>query len=989
MSGNNSSSPRTAPAVDHTVPSAQSGNASSLTEPGSVPTLVSDDLGSIITVVRDVKNPLGKRFKLNPDGTVSKTSSVHVSCGMAVMHRIETHEELASLLKNVGDDSHAAIINAAFAGIEVGEQFVILSERQIEQRLGIPRSDRDRQKGIHDIMLDGKPRKAIGRFKENVRPSRWQIIDRDIDRHTPAEYAEMSDPEWLQKMDKIMPGLEMVSHVRTASTSSRVLRNGQPVGAGNGHVWIKLTNPLDIERARTALIVQAAAAGMTWLKPRHSRSEPGKVVGKSLTTICDPSVWTPGRLIFIGKPVVDEGLTVAPPSAVVHHGEGDTLDTASIVLPDADTVRRITRTAGIEMDVQTGGSGLRVTAHDLTLDTELDTEDHGQMTVRQLIAKGITGKVRCQTPFRDSKSFAAFLSFGADGKPFIHDVGTGTTHWLNDFEANDFRQGKASCVHAGSGACAETPDRTTAQALIVLRQNDAAENQGVSAASTEEFSQPIPDTGVPETSAATTPAQDDEVIARLAAMKPLEYDRVRADYAKRMGCRPATLDKLVHAARNTDNESSNLPFPEVDPWPDPVDPAQLLDELSVTIHRFIVMDDEQADAVALWVVLTWFIEVVKVAPLIIANAPEKACAKSLLLELIGRISAKPLSVSNLSTAALFRSVEMFGLTLLIDEADTFIRANDDLKGLINAGHTRAHAFVLRLVGDNHEPKRFSVWGAKALAGIAMEKHLPDSTMSRAIVINLRRKLPHETVERLRHADTELFEGIASKLARFADDYASQVRWARPTLPDELSDRAQDNWEPLLAIAECAGPEWVRRATAAALKLSDDASQAVSTGNELLADIRQAFESKQVEKIRTTELIDALAADDEQGWATYNRGKPITPRQLAKLLAGYGIRPKTVRFGSHTPKGYERSQFADAFARYLTEVAQRRNDGPEASAGEVGGVADGDSVAATSTGDETPEPMTELGCGGVADPLADDDGASSGRRPPSIGPEELL
>ena len=228
---------------------------------------------------------------------------------------------------------------------------------------------------------------------------------------------------------------------------------------------------------------------------------------------------------------------------------------------------------------------------------------------------------------------------------------------------------------------------------------------------------------------------------------------------------------------------------------------------------------------------------------------------------------------------------------------------------------------------------------------------------------------------------DLFEGIASKLARFADDYASQVRWARPTLPDALSDRAQDNWEPLLAIAECAGPEWVRRATAAALKLSGDASEAVSTGNELLADIRQAFESKQVEKIRTADLIAALVDDDEQGWATYNRGKPITPRQLAKLLAGYGIRPKTVRFGPHTPKGYERSQFADAFDRYLTEVAQRRNDGPEASAGEVGGVADGGSVAATSTGDETPEPMTELGCGGVADPLGDDDGLRSGNGRP--------
>ena len=500
--------------------------------------------------------------------------------------------------------------------------------------------------------------------------------------------------------------------------------------------------------------------------------------------------------------------------------------------------------------------------------------------------------------------------------------------------------------------------------------------------------EPVSDIDTTATRTPTTPPSDDEVISRLAALKPLEYERVRVEASNRLGCRPAVLDAVVKAAREQDGSSGNLPFPEVDPCPDPVDPALLLDELSATIRRYIVMDQEQADAAALWVALTWFINVVEIAPLAMINAPGKACGKSQLLDVMGRMSARPLPVSNLTTAALFRSVEMMRPTLLIDEADTFIQANDDLKGLINAGHSRAHAFVLRLVGDNHEPKRFSVWGAKALAGIPLEKHLPDSTMSRSIVINLRRKLPHETVERLRHAEPGLFDDLASKLARFADDYASQVRRARPALPDELSDRAQDNWQPLLAIAECAGPEWVRRATAAALKLSGDASEAVSTGNELLADIKHIFETKQVEKFRTTDLIGALVADEEQSWATYNRGKPLSPRQLASLLAGYGIRIKTVRFGPHTPKGYEVTQFTDAFARYLPEVPQRRNDGPEASHPEAGGVADADSVAATSTGEETPEPMPGLGCGGVAEPLGDDDGGCDGERQQSIDPAEI-
>ena len=292
------------------VPSAQNSSAarksSSVAESGLSTTRSSDDTVPIITVVRDTRKPLGKRFNLNPDGTVSKQSSVSVSCGMAVMHRVETHDEFASLLADVGNDPHAAIINAAFDGIEVGEEFAILSEREIEKQLGIPRSDRDRQKGVHEILIDGKTYKATGRFKENVQPSCWQIIDRDIDQHTPAEFAEMSDADFLSAMGKILPGLDTVSHVRTASTSSRVLRDGQPVGTGNGHVWVKITDPRDIERLRTALLVQAANLGMTWLKPRHSRTEPEKVVGKSLTTLCDPSVWTPGRLVFIGKPVVGD-----------------------------------------------------------------------------------------------------------------------------------------------------------------------------------------------------------------------------------------------------------------------------------------------------------------------------------------------------------------------------------------------------------------------------------------------------------------------------------------------------------------------------------------------------------------------------------------------------------------------------------------------------------------------------------------------------------
>jgi len=143
-----------------------------------------------------------------------------------------------------------------------------------------------------------------------------------------------------------------------------------------------------------------------------------------------------------------------------------------------------------------------------------------------------------------------------------------------------------------------------------------------------------------------------------------------------------------------------------------------------------------------------------------------------------------------------------------------------------------------------------------------------------------------------------------------------VRQARPVLPESLNDRQQDNWEPLLAIAGTAGREWIERAHNAALKLSNADELEHGIGNELLTDIKTVFDTKKIDKIGTADLIAALCADDEAPWNTYNRGRPVSPRQIAKRLKGYGITSKNVRIGYDTPKGFEREQFDEAFSRYL-------------------------------------------------------------------------
>ncbi|HEY5505074.1 MAG TPA: DUF3631 domain-containing protein, partial [Sedimentisphaerales bacterium] len=319
----------------------------------------------------------------------------------------------------------------------------------------------------------------------------------------------------------------------------------------------------------------------------------------------------------------------------------------------------------------------------------------------------------------------------------------------------------------------------------------------------------------------------------------MQYDQVRKIEAKALGVRPATLDATVKAARKG-TEADDLPFTDVDLWSEPVAPAQLLTDIATTIRRFIVCNEEVSHAAALWISMTWFIDIVQVAPLAVITSPEKRCGKSLLLFLLGRLSARAITASNISPAALFRTIDAWQPTLLIDEADAFMKDNEELRGLLNSGHTRDSAYVIRTVGENFTPTKFDTWGAKAIAGIG---HVADTLMDRAIVLELRRKLPHEKVERIRNAEQSLFDDLCSKLARFAEDYSEEVRQSRPPLPNSLNDRAQDNWEPLLAIAMTASNEWLLTGTTAALRLSGGESASQTIGTELLSDIQMIFKEQ--------------------------------------------------------------------------------------------------------------------------------------------------
>ncbi|WP_313305603.1 DUF3631 domain-containing protein [Stutzerimonas balearica] len=408
------------------------------------------------------------------------------------------------------------------------------------------------------------------------------------------------------------------------------------------------------------------------------------------------------------------------------------------------------------------------------------------------------------------------------------------------------------------------------------------------------------------------------LLRQVREAEPARWARIRHAIKEAKTVSLADLDKLTSAASDAAVGSNEL-FPEVTLWPDPVDGAELLEDLAVIIRRHVIADPATVHAAALWTAFTWFVDVVNVAPIANITAPEKRCGKTVMLGVLARLACRPLAVSNIAPAALFRSLELWTPTLLIDEVDAFLAEHNEARGILNAGFTRDSAFVIRCVGDDHMPTRFNVWGAKALCGIGK---IADTLADRSIPLRLRRKLPGERTVKIRHADPAAFAELTCKLARFAIDNREAIRTARPAEVDGLNDRANDCWEPLLAIAELAGGNWPRMARLAAATLHGLEEDTPSIGAELLASIRDVFDNRRADRLSTADLLATLAEDEEAPWAAWNRGKPMTPHQLAKRLSEFGIKPTTQRIGYKTAKGYKREQFEDVFTRYLSADTQK-------------------------------------------------------------------
>jgi len=407
----------------------------------------------------------------------------------------------------------------------------------------------------------------------------------------------------------------------------------------------------------------------------------------------------------------------------------------------------------------------------------------------------------------------------------------------------------------------------------------------------------------------------EEEIKRLAKLTIIQYEHERDPAAERLRIRVTTLDSLVKTERgesaNTAIQGRPLELPSIEPWHETVAGAELLDDICAALTKYLVLPSGYAETLALWAAHTHVFQSFAHSPRLAITSPEKGCGKTTTLDILKELVARPLPTSNATTAAIFRVIEKAEPTLLIDEADTFLRDNEELRGILNAGHRRGGQ-IIRTVGEDYEPRQFSTW---APAAIAMIGRLPDTLEDRSVLISLRRKKPKEKIHQFRSDRCDDLKILARKTARWAADSRKALSVADPDT-GTLVNRVADNWRPLLAIADFAGGEWPILARTIA-ETAEAGKQDQSKRSTVLRDIRDFFAAHSaVDRVRSMDLADALGKLENRPWSEWRNGKPITPAALARLLGPFGISPSTKRDGDYTFKGYLVSDFDEVFESYL-------------------------------------------------------------------------
>ena len=322
----------------------------------------------------------------------------------------------------------------------------------------------------------------------------------------------------------------------------------------------------------------------------------------------------------------------------------------------------------------------------------------------------------------------------------------------------------------------------------------------------------------------------------------------------------------------------------ISPFAGAVNGEILLDLTVAEINKYLILPKGTAEALARWCLCSYCIDNFRVFPKLFICSPIKRCGKTTALEVVASFTQRSLTVSGISPAVIFRTIQQEQPTLLIDEADMHLKnASGDMTAILNCGHTRSSAYILRCKPKTLEPEKFSTWAPMAIAAIGT---IQSTIMDRSITVLLQRMMnaDKKTISKLPQDLVDQMLPTREKMLKWSQDNSAACKANIVGPPDIGNDRAQDNWTPLFTVAALVSDKWLAKCDAA-YQLLEATKDSNDPHDMLLADIHAILQSNSDKHITSEALIAALTANSDSLWTEYSSGKSISPKGLAGLLKG--------------------------------------------------------------------------------------------------------
>jgi putative DNA primase/helicase len=407
------------------------------------------EIASFVTVLEELDGrPINKIVTRLPDGNIAKAMAENSGEYMAEILAAPDLATFADIIADLSDSPHKTLMLGQFRGAP-DQPFLVMPKARLVDYLKLDPKNHEAVLGFH-LHPNGTP--MVARLKENAAFGGWLLFDRDAVAGMPEELASLSRDDWLDAMDALLPGFKACRRLTLPSTSSRITVDGRRLEASSYHVFVQVTDPHDIPRVWGQLLPKALVTPaplpswknetmLGFQRPKYDRHDRSMVVAYQPWSIFDPSTGQTNRLVFDGSPVVrGNGLAVVPAEFEMHDGEP--LDLSSFENLTTEQIDELESVTKLKVSLSRGsnGSGVHVTgisttSPTLSLSLEVETE-RGWLTIKQLVDQAVE-HTRCQSPFRESTSWAAYYNTHADGTPFLFDSGTNTKYVLPDEQTGD------------------------------------------------------------------------------------------------------------------------------------------------------------------------------------------------------------------------------------------------------------------------------------------------------------------------------------------------------------------------------------------------------------------------------------------------------------------------------------------------------------------------------------------------------------------------